>query len=377
MAGEYSRELSTKVFAGQCRLIELGFRQGGPPGYALRRQLLDHRGQPKSVLARGEHKSLQTDRVILVPGPEEEVKTVRWIYRQFVDKGQGEQQIADALNEQKIPRELGLPWTRGTVHQVLTNEKYIGNNVWNRVSYKLKKNRMVNAPDMWVRRDGAYEALVDPKLFLAAREIIQARARRYSDEEMLDLLRRCLQRHGALSGLIINETEGMPSSTCYLTRFGSLVRAYELVGYSPGRDYRYIEINRRLRQLHPEIIESIKTGLESRGGWVRQDSDTDMLIVNDEVSVSVVVSRAMPTGGGGLRWKIRFDTGLRPDISVVVRMNGTNSAPLDYFLFPRLDIEAGEYRLKHDNAIHFDAYRFESLEYFYSLGARAQIREAA
>ena len=37
MAGEYSRELSAKVFAGQCRLIELGFRQGGPPGYGLRR----------------------------------------------------------------------------------------------------------------------------------------------------------------------------------------------------------------------------------------------------------------------------------------------------------------------------------------------------
>ena len=33
MAGEYSRELSTKVFAGQCRLIALGFRQGGPAGY--------------------------------------------------------------------------------------------------------------------------------------------------------------------------------------------------------------------------------------------------------------------------------------------------------------------------------------------------------
>jgi hypothetical protein len=29
MAGEYSRELSAKVFAGQCRLIERGFRQGG------------------------------------------------------------------------------------------------------------------------------------------------------------------------------------------------------------------------------------------------------------------------------------------------------------------------------------------------------------
>ena len=37
MAGEYSRELSAKVFAGQCRLIELGFRQGGPAGFGLRR----------------------------------------------------------------------------------------------------------------------------------------------------------------------------------------------------------------------------------------------------------------------------------------------------------------------------------------------------
>lgn len=32
MAGEYSRELSVKVFAGQRRLIELGYRQGGPAG---------------------------------------------------------------------------------------------------------------------------------------------------------------------------------------------------------------------------------------------------------------------------------------------------------------------------------------------------------
>ena len=32
MAGEYSRELSVKVFAGQCRLIGLGFRQGGMAG---------------------------------------------------------------------------------------------------------------------------------------------------------------------------------------------------------------------------------------------------------------------------------------------------------------------------------------------------------
>src|SRR5512132_4701507 len=46
MAGEYSRELSTKVFVGQCRLIELGFRQGGSAGYGLRRVLLGENRKP-------------------------------------------------------------------------------------------------------------------------------------------------------------------------------------------------------------------------------------------------------------------------------------------------------------------------------------------
>ena len=69
MAGEYSRELSAKVFIGQCRLIELGCRQGGSPGFGLRRMLRDLNGQPKGILHRGEQKSIQTDRVILIPGP--------------------------------------------------------------------------------------------------------------------------------------------------------------------------------------------------------------------------------------------------------------------------------------------------------------------
>src|SRR5580693_4652924 len=56
MAGEYSRELSAKVFAGQCRLIELGFRQGGHAGYGLRRRLVDQNGNPKAILAFGEQK---------------------------------------------------------------------------------------------------------------------------------------------------------------------------------------------------------------------------------------------------------------------------------------------------------------------------------
>jgi len=63
MAGEYSRELSAKVFAGQCRLIELGYRQGGPAGYGLRRELIDQSGSMKSELARGDFSLISLCRI--------------------------------------------------------------------------------------------------------------------------------------------------------------------------------------------------------------------------------------------------------------------------------------------------------------------------
>jgi DNA invertase Pin-like site-specific DNA recombinase len=69
MAAEYSRELSVKVFAGQARLTELGFRQGGQAGYGFRRLLVDQNLNPKFVLSIGEEKSIATDRVVLMPRP--------------------------------------------------------------------------------------------------------------------------------------------------------------------------------------------------------------------------------------------------------------------------------------------------------------------
>jgi hypothetical protein len=169
MAAEYSRELSTKVFAGQCRLIEHGFRQGGAAGFGLRRRLIDQGGVPKTELARGEHKSIQTDRVVLVPGPPEEVALVQWMYRAFVHEARSE----------------------------------------------------------------------------------------------------------------------------------------------------------------------------------------------------------------GLRWRLRFDTGLDPDITVAVRLDVRNRRPLDYYLFPRLDLVSASIRLAEENGLSLDAYRFDSLDTLYNLAAPVRLREAA
>jgi len=377
MAAEYSRELSTKVFQGQCRLIELGFRQGGPAGFGLRRMLIDQAHQQKGILARGEHKCLQTDRVILVHGPEEEVRIVQEIYKLFIEDGCCERQIAEILNTRGILTDLGRPWTRGTVREVLTNEKYIGNNVYNRRSFKLKKTRVVNGPDMWVRRDGIYDPIVSPESFYVARGMFLARNRRFTDEEMLGQLRALLAKHDMLSSFLIDSAEDMPASSAYRTRFGSLLRAYQLAGYRPDRDYRYLEINRSLGQLHPRLIDDMLQELNAAGAHVTRDLATDLLLINGEYTASMVLSRCRQTATGLLRWLVRIDQTLVPDITILVRMDPANQQPADYYLLPIMDIAMPKLILCETNGAHLDTYQFDTLDYFATMAKRKKIEVAA
>ncbi|HJQ15853.1 MAG TPA: recombinase family protein [Allosphingosinicella sp.] len=377
MAGEYSRELSVKVFAGQANLIRLGFRQGGAAGFGLRRMLVDEAGKSKGLLGRGEHKSIATDRIVLVPGPEEEVEIVREIYLLFVQSNQTELEIADHLNRKGILTDLERPWTRGSVHQLLINEKYIGNNVWGRTSFKLKAAHVQNPPEEWVRADGAFAGIVNPDLFHRAQQIIHSRAEKISDEHMLQLLSQVLARKGYLSGLIIDEFQECPSSSVYRTRFGSLLRAYALVGFSPDHDYRYLETNRRLRSLHPHVVRSILNGIDQAGGRVVQDAVTDILTINDEFTASITVVRCFQTNAGSLRWKLRLDTPLKPDITVAARMDSANREPQDFYLLPRLDMDQAVLRLAEHNGLSLDAYRFDTLDPFFRMAARVPLRAVA
>src|SRR4029453_4792216 len=107
-----------------------------------------------------------------------------------------------------------------------SNEKYTGNNVYNRTSFKLKKKHVCNPPEMWVRAEGAFAPLAEPAGFFMAQGIFQERARRLSSEDMLALLRRLGQQHPTLSAHLIDQTEGMPSAGAYRTRFGGPSQAY-------------------------------------------------------------------------------------------------------------------------------------------------------
>jgi hypothetical protein len=192
---------------------------------------------------------------------------------------------------------------------------------------------------MWIRADEVFEAIVDPKLFYTALGIIQERNRRFSNEEMLELLKKLYLSKGWLSGLIIDEAEHLPSSNLYKIRFGSLIRAYKLVGFTPDIDYTYLEINKRLREIHSGEVSQVMTTIEKMGAYVEREKITDLLIINHEFNTSLVIARCQSTAAGSLRWHVRLEASLHPDITIVARMDTTNDKIQDFYLLPTRDIQ--------------------------------------
>lgn len=375
-ASDYCRQLSQKVWFGQCNLVTKGFRQGGVAGFGLRRMLLDETGNPKQELTIGQRKSLLTERVILVPGPEEERKIVLWIYEQFIS-GVSETEIAATLNAQGICNHFERPWSRGTVCEVLTNEKYIGNNLFNRTSGKMKSKARPNPETEWVRKERAFEPVVDAGLFAMVQEIYRERNKKFTNDELLQGLRDLYAREGRLSALIIDEAGSLPPSSLFRTRFGGLLRAYRMIGYTPERDYQYVVINQRLRAFHAEIVADVIEQIEMLcGRWIIVDPEISLLELNHNLFLSIVISRCFTTPTGTRRWKIRFDTGLHPDITVAVRMDERNEAIHDYYVLPALEFSHDQIRLSEYNTGFLDSFRTDTLDYLLGLSINISLDKA-
>jgi hypothetical protein len=260
------------------------------------------------------------------------------------------------------------------VRTVLTNEKYIGNNVFNRRSFKLKKLHVDNPPEMWIRKEGAFEAIVPIEIFMTAQEIITARSAKLSDEELLEHLRCLYAEHGQISGVLIDQSDALPSANMYRTRFGSLRRAYALIGYQTNFDHERAEINARLRAMYPEIVQGTLTQIDAIGGAVTQAPDTGLLNINNELVVSLVLSRCQTSGDGKFRWRVRFDPErFNADLSLVVRLNHYNESALDYYLLPWLDLPRNQLAIDARSATHFEAFRFDDLQFFYRMACRVNI----
>ena len=114
-AAQYSRELSEKVWRGCAKITTQGFSAGGPPPYGLQRQLLNEAHEPVQILAVGQRKSIQNQRVTFVAGLPQKVAVMQRIFHEFVELDYIEERIAAGLNADGIPSPGGRLWTAQSI----------------------------------------------------------------------------------------------------------------------------------------------------------------------------------------------------------------------------------------------------------------------
>ena len=364
MAGEYSRELGVKVFAGLKRLATLGFKQGGLPGYGLRRMLVYANGEPKQILSPGERKSIASDRVILIPGPEEEVEVVREIYRLFLKDGLTVHAIARYLNRRGVVYGSSR-WSHHTVQQILSHPKYAGCNVFGRTSQKLG-TKSVRVPETeWVRTPGAFVPVVDNETSRKAHRILLSRTTNKSDADILDQLKQLLAREGRLSLQLIKKSDDTPSPSTYRERFGSLRHAYELIGYGKPEDFGPIDLRRRTQAIREDLMRSIQAAFSdrvtviSKGGRWRS-----FLRLANGRFVTVLIARSVRRTSCAV-WQIDPVPRECRRTTLLVLLNHDNCSICEMRLFPCIGHHR-RFTVREGNLFLMGGKQLESLRGFYN-----------
>ncbi|WP_407174526.1 recombinase family protein [Bradyrhizobium sp. STM 3562] len=359
MAAEYSRELSVKVHTGACRVASLGFKQGGAVSYGLQRELVDEDGRSRCILAKGQRKHLHTDRVVVRPGPEREQRVVAQIFREYVVHRRSQASIARLLNNEQIPNHRGTPWSDAMIGNILSNEAYIGNSVYNRKSFRLKQVMKKNPPELWIRATGLYEPIVDKSIFLKAQELLKDQYVRLSDEHLLNKLQEALSVHRKLSVSIMAAMDGMPSAALYAYRFGSLREAFRRVGYvNSERDFDYLDAR---QQSDGELLRqasALATRIRAFGAAAIFDAETKVMTVDSRLTISLRIARYYVAPRHAPAWLVHRRKIEPAGLILALRLDEeTNREVIDYFLLPLKEMAKERINLTATPRSRFAAYR--------------------
>jgi hypothetical protein len=334
MAAEFSRELGEKVFRGKSRLVQMGYWVGGPPGYGCRRLMISADGRPKQVLKPGEQKSLTTDRVILIPGPVEELKAIQIIF-DMAGAGKGPTLIARELQRRGISY-CGKPWLRANVREIIRNPKYMGCHTWGRRTQRLRGPLTCVDPAHWIKKPMAFEPIVDEATFERA-QAAHPKLRKWTKEIIVEKVRQFLNKNGRISADILAAERGMPTSATVSQYLGSYEQLYKKVGYRPDSEDIFMGKQReRSRVLRRKIVSSIKKRFSENIIVTHLPRRTrSVLLIDRSFMVSILL--CIPKHKNGKSYlKVEPIVAESDFVTLLCRVNSRHDRLLDMFVLPQM-----------------------------------------
>jgi hypothetical protein len=235
--------------------------------------------------------------------------------------------------------------------------------VYNRTSKKLNGNWRRNPEHEWIRGVGAYGAIVSRERFDQARKRLGEIARAKSKNDLLDHLTALWCCHGHLSTIIVDAAPHAPGAVAYARRFGSIAKAFKLVGF---RNRENIGNNADLRKA---IIKDVVEQVTERGGCVETSPWNKQLIINGELKVNIFISRLKSTGPR--IWQFGYVSQSKPDILIGARIAERGGPIVDYFILPFMLLPHGSWvTTSLSSGLRLERFRSATLTPFYDLCAR-------
>jgi DNA invertase Pin-like site-specific DNA recombinase len=365
LAAEYSRELSVRVGHAMKHLAERGWWTGSTPGYGFRRMLVLADGTPKEILQRGEQKALRAGTVTLVHGPKREIQTVRWIYEMLLAQHLRPSEIVKELRRKQISHH-GRPWSFFAVTQVLTNPKYAGVAVWGRTEVKLRSTPVHLPRDRWVVKQSAFPGIVSMQTFLKAQKVYYDRTDQKSNEQLLGDLRCLWKKEGMLGELLVDVSNETASVNTYRRRFGSLAKAFQLVGYKPSKKRIYggvLRSKRRFARMRDDLVRRLSAMFPKRvvPGYYRGF----LRLPHAHLDVAVYLCPANFARGYPI-WSLtpRSAHGLRSPLALICLLNRSNDRIKALYVSSPIDGGSRSRIYSHSDVLR-KGERLSSLRHFY------------
>ena len=247
------------------------------------------------------------------------------------------------------------------VNNILLNENYIGNTVYNRESFTLQERKVDNSPDLWIRIDGAIAPAVSGDVFLRAQRRSTLRWRHHDDDQLLSKLKSLLEKEGRLSQKIINNELGVPSINVYDERFGSLRNAYRRIGYELDRDFDWVDRRDEFDGLLSETASNLIGRLRKAGSVAHFQPGIDVLTVDNHFAISLRLARYWRNPGKRPIWTINRRVSMPEGHILAIRLEVGNIRVLNYLFLPTNKMTGRKIRFMEAGSSRFDGHCFETL----------------
>ncbi|WP_225112043.1 MULTISPECIES: hypothetical protein [Bradyrhizobium] len=143
-----------------------------------------------------------------------------------------------------------------------------------------------------------------------------------------------LLKEGRLSSAIIDSTVGLPCASTYHKHFGSMMNVYRLIGYTPKRNYAFLQSRPRWAEQEAKLGSHVAMAIRKAGGRITSSNRTDYLRVRGSVNISIRSALCCGSQNRALYWSIKRRARLPQGWIAAIRLSEHNESVLDYVLLP-------------------------------------------